>query len=285
MKNLVYFATAIVGILVAVALIVVSRNEVPAMVGLPILAIGAVIVLIILLCTMSVVFASYGLQDKSQALALPEGSIRAVIALMLIVLFAILSIYLFGSLSGGQRTQIGPVDGDMLKQLEQRFGEVNLYRITHPAADGKAPTYTVLLREPASQEGIDFARQLLVLVGTLVTSIASFYFGSKTATEIAERVSAPAAPVVELLDPVAYVKGSGPRTFLLKGRNLGSVTGAGITLGGRQVPAATVDASVPGELRFTLEVTEAEPDGDWALTLTDAKLGAQPTGRTITVST
>ncbi|MFK8252745.1 hypothetical protein [Ancylobacter terrae] len=280
MKNLVYFATIVVALLIGIALFVLSKNEVPAMIGLPLLAIGAVIVLIILLCTMSVVFASYGLQDKSQALALPEGSIRAVIALMLIVLFAILSIYLFGSLSGGPRTSLGVLDEAVVGQLKERFGTGVM---ALPVAGDKGK-FTVWLSEPISAEGVDFARQLLVLVGTLVTSISSFYFGSKTANEAVERATAPSAPVVELLDPTGYARGSGPQPFLLKGRNLGNVFGASIALGGRQVAASGIDASVPGELRFTLEVPEGEPDGDWALTLADGKLGLQPTGRTIAIS-
>ena len=66
---------------------------------LPLLAIGGVILLLLVLAAVSVLFGVFGLSDKTQALALPEGSVRAVLALSLVVLFAILSVFLFNSLS------------------------------------------------------------------------------------------------------------------------------------------------------------------------------------------
>jgi hypothetical protein len=62
---------------------------------LPLLAIGGVIVLILMLTVVAMVFSVLGLTNKAQAMGLPEGSIRAVIALSLIVLFAILSVFLY----------------------------------------------------------------------------------------------------------------------------------------------------------------------------------------------
>ena len=59
--------------------------------SLPLLAIGGVVVLIFMLATVSMIFSALGLTNKELAMGLPEGSIRAVIALSLIVLFAILS--------------------------------------------------------------------------------------------------------------------------------------------------------------------------------------------------
>ena len=41
------------------------------------------------------------------------------------------------------------------------------------------------LRTSASQPSQDFAKQLLVLIGTLVTSVAGFYFGAQTAASAA----------------------------------------------------------------------------------------------------
>ena len=71
--------------------------------SLSLLAIGGVIVLILLLTVVATIFSVLGLTDKTQAMGLPEGSIRAVIALSLIVLFAILSVFLYQGVSlGGQ---------------------------------------------------------------------------------------------------------------------------------------------------------------------------------------
>src|SRR5712692_6279451 len=99
----------------------------PNEVKLPIIAIAGVLLLLGALAVVSVAFSLFELSDKTQALGLPEGSIRAVIALSLIVLFAIFSVYLYSSLIG----------------------------------------------QSPSSPNADFAKQLLVLIGTLVTAGAT----------------------------------------------------------------------------------------------------------------
>ena len=177
--------TALLLMLIAVAgagAYFLKESGVSAVVGLPMLAVGAVVILLCILAGMSVLYATYNLQDKTQALALPEGSIRAVIALMLIVLFAVLTIYLFGSISEGKFIQISGIAQE----------QVNEMRATYPTGwviavpDGNN-TFRVWLRNAPSAEGVDFAKQLLILVGTLVTSISSFYFGAKAVSESSSR--------------------------------------------------------------------------------------------------
>jgi hypothetical protein len=72
--------------------------------SLPLVAVGGVIVLILLLTVVTMIFSTLGPANKDQAMGLPECSVRAVIALSLIVLFAILSVFLYKSVSTG-----GPV--------------------------------------------------------------------------------------------------------------------------------------------------------------------------------
>src|SRR4051794_14091290 len=95
------------GVLLMVGFVVVSVvfasfvglvNAYAVSIALPMLSIAGIVLLLICLAGIAYVFARAGLQDKSQALGLPSGSIQAVIALSLIVLFAILSIFLFTSL-------------------------------------------------------------------------------------------------------------------------------------------------------------------------------------------
>src|SRR3569623_489158 len=64
------------------------------LVGLPVLAIFGIMILFGALSLTSTLFARLKLDNRSQPLALPEGSIRAAIALALIVLFAIIAILL-----------------------------------------------------------------------------------------------------------------------------------------------------------------------------------------------
>ncbi len=71
---------------------------------LPLLAITGIMALLASLALVSVTFSLANLSDRNQALGLPEGSVRAVIALSLIVLFAITSIF-FHSLLGSRGLQ------------------------------------------------------------------------------------------------------------------------------------------------------------------------------------
>ena len=66
---------------------------------LPVLAIAGIVMLLAALSLVSLAFGFFGLSDKSQALALPEGSIRAVLALSLVVLFSILTVFLYQNLA------------------------------------------------------------------------------------------------------------------------------------------------------------------------------------------
>jgi hypothetical protein len=155
-----------------------------AAVVLPLLTIGGLLSLLIVLALVSVFFQTLGLANKEQALALPEGSVRAVIALGLIVLFAILAIYLYGSIS------------------------VRAAGATNQVAD-------------------DFAKQLLTIMGTLVTAVASFYFGANTvasAHKAAREASEAPGPVIQSVKPDKLSLGESSDSFTVTGDNLNPIT-------------------------------------------------------------
>ena len=83
----------------AALIMFVATLEKHSMVGLPILAIFGIMILFGALALISTVFARLDLSAPAEALALPPGSIRAAIALALIVLFALISVMLYQSLS------------------------------------------------------------------------------------------------------------------------------------------------------------------------------------------
>jgi hypothetical protein len=72
-------------------------------------------VLLVLLFIMAAGFSSLDIADKSQAMGLPEGSIRAIIALFLIVGWIIMSIYLFSAVGGSSS------NSDAVKLAQQLF--------------------------------------------------------------------------------------------------------------------------------------------------------------------
>jgi hypothetical protein len=247
---------------IAGAFFLLTKSNFSEVIGLPMLAVGAVVLLLFLLAAMSLVFALFGLQDQSQALALPEGSIRAVIALMLIVLFAVLSVYLYGSLNEeGRMVEIGTITADEYARIKDSASAKELLVIT------TGNELKVLVRHQRSEDGVDFAKQLLVLVGTLVTSIASFYFGAKT---VSEAKKAPDSdPVLQSVDPTSVNRGQ-TVTFLVRGSRLTGVRIAKLVQGEKEIAGAALKAA-QDQVTFQATIPADAPTGFWNLLLIDAE--------------
>lgn len=149
-----------------------------AEVKLPLVAIAGVILLLLVLAVVSVAFGVSGLSDKTQALALPEGSVRAVIALALVVLFATLSVFLFESVSSGPaRTVPSLTEAQKDEFLKNNKTATDI--VVKETGEGTEKTYAIDYRDPTNKEGDDLAKQLLTMLGTLLTAMASFYFGTR----------------------------------------------------------------------------------------------------------
>jgi hypothetical protein len=96
---------------------------------------GGVIALIAALGGLVVLLSAFDLTDKRAALGMPEGSIRAVIALMLILPFSIMGIYIFATI---------------------RFSDANVLNLANTNEQAAE----------ALRASDDLARQLLTTVGT-----------------------------------------------------------------------------------------------------------------------
>lgn len=163
-------------------------------VGLTVLAIFGIMILFGALALISTVFARLSLSAPGEALALPPGSIRAVIAFSLIVLFAIVSVMLYQSLNQPYAVEHLTADQKeaVIKEPRNQVLAVIVEACKTPQADDptacdpKNPSYTVHLRLQAGSEGTDLAKQMLVIIATLVTSVTSFYFASRS-TETATK--------------------------------------------------------------------------------------------------
>jgi hypothetical protein len=102
----------------------------------------------------TVMFKRLGLTDKEEALGLPEGSVRALIALILIIIFAIMVIFLHADMT------VSPLKYENGTYITDVNG-------------------TILYEQPPLDAQIDFSKQVLTTVSTLVVAIAGFYFGTK----------------------------------------------------------------------------------------------------------
>lgn len=251
----------------------------PETIKLPILMIAGVVALLLSLAVVSVAFAGLSLSDKTQALALPEGSVRAVIALCLLVLFAIITIFLFGSLSEsvvGLRsvTDLTAEQKEEFLDKKENLTTVLVIPYTKKEKGREETRYTVEYREKTDPDATarqrakeDFAKQLLILIGTLVTAVASFYFGTRavTPTQAEARVIAKLASV----KPPKVVAGSSEKIdFEISGNSLDLIREVKLVKGSDELVGEEVTSNAQ-VVKFKASLAKAMP-GLWDVVATDA---------------
>jgi hypothetical protein len=272
------------------ALAVLSEHVIGA--SLPLLAIGGVILLVLLLIMATMIFSILGLANKDQAMGLPEGSIRAVIALSLIVLFTILSVFLYKGVSETKVNTIVQLSDMERKQFIREHANLPDIRsaiseddagkkLVARDAEGKALQnpdgtsqylYDVTYSSSPNAASQDFAKQLLVLLGTLMTAITSFYLGAGTATSAAAagQTAASPPPTLSGIKPTSHsISNDGAVLHLaIMGANLNNITHVKIVRSGTQpIIGATVGSS-PTQITCDLDVRNAAP-GAWDVVVDD----------------
>jgi hypothetical protein len=163
-----------------------------------VLLVAGFVAVTLLLYLGTIILRTAGLSTKKEALGMPEGSIRALIAMSLILMFAIIGVTVLYSGMGGEPIESNGISAAELERLEN----VQIISITvvDPAASPGSERFNVTARPELSQAGHDFGLQLLTTVSTLVVAVAGFYFGSravaqgaKTATAAAQSAAAQSA--------------------------------------------------------------------------------------------
>jgi hypothetical protein len=149
-----------------------------------ILVVVSIATLMTVLFILAAGFSSMDLTDRKQALGLPEGSIRAMIALVLIMVFIIFGIFLFRKVGVSSSTWVGWVSTTDYARIPTDKSAIFEPRYDK---DGKPAGFNVYVQEPISEEGKRLAQQLITTVGTLVVAIASFYFGTTMASTAAKK--------------------------------------------------------------------------------------------------
>jgi hypothetical protein len=232
---------------ITVLLIVLGVNikNVESYAQLPLLAIIGVIALIIVLSCVAIGFSSVDLADKTQALGLPNGSMRAVIAMSLILIFAIVTVFLYGTL-----TRIDPNSGQPIEV-------------------------------PAAAQ--DFGKQLLVMLGTLITSVASFYFGTQSVA--GNQKGSTDDPTLTQVDPLTLAQGASS-ALTATGTNLQLANVLKLSNGTTEIPATgvTSDAST---VKGTITIPATATPGAWDVVAqtTDGKTGKLTAGFQVSAPT
>lgn len=168
-----------------------SAEQRPPEILLPLLAIAGVASLLACLTIVAVALAALNLANPREALGLPRGSVRALIALSLVLIFVITAMHLYGQVRSPPTTKMIGITQEQLADIPSQ--EI----ISSNASEAGENLFDVerMVRNEASE---DFAQQILTTVSTLVVAVAGFYFGSRS-VEAARR--AVEEPTLRVLSP------------------------------------------------------------------------------------
>jgi len=180
-----------------------------------------------------------------EALGMPEGSIRALIAMSLILIFAIIGIQVFAAGSAGAElvsTGLTQVQIDALRADGAIVVSQTL--LTPVPAPPAAPLYDVTTRTVMTQEAHDFGLQLMTTVSTLVVAVAGFYFGSRAVSQATTTVS----------DQLRLT-----RSFSRRGV-IGTKPEPGVET--QEAPGETIEDELASTEEIDEDVDQEPPDGD-----------------------
>jgi hypothetical protein len=225
----------------------------------------AIAALLMLLFVVASGFSRLQLSDAKQPLGLPEGSIRALIALFLILIFIIFGIYLFrvvgeGSLSGP--TEAGPIEMTGPETLARADDIARVVRLDNGNYDVWLARSARL--RPISEEGMRLSQQLITTVGTLVVAVAGFYFGSTAVSSAAAAVrgdQAGAEPIITTVTPSTGATGASV-DLEIQGRDFRMPRALRLVRGDQQIPATDILAS-PTRITGTVVLDQPAGGENW----------------------
>ena len=138
-----------------------------------------IVALVILLL---IFFKATDNDDKSQALALPSGSIRALIALALVLMFVCLGVYLYqGITTPGPEIKKANITQPQVDALKAQFDLVVVQQANPPTDAKNVARFDATYYPGRSKEADDFAKQMFTQLATVFVTVIGFYFGSSTA--------------------------------------------------------------------------------------------------------
>jgi hypothetical protein len=237
--------------------------------GLPTLALGGVLVLLASLLVFTTLMNVVGLSDKTQALGLPEGSVRAIIALALVGLFAILASAFLSPVE--HRTAEKVTDVEAFKKSNPEFTDIVATLDPKPepkqgaAPDTTPQTYTIAYTITKAVD--DFSKQMMTLIGTLMTAVISFYFGATPKSSVEVSRAAPELTSVE--DSPMAVPTEGGIKLTLTGNYLNSIKTVRLSKAGVEIESNSVMSNVSRLTCTFPEHPELKTPDTWDVTVTD----------------
>lgn len=178
--------------------------------------VGLLLGVVVVLALVAALFRMLGLSNPKEAFGLPSGTVRTVLALGVMVLFAVCALTFLAAPAGvkeigawlaqGQAAQAS-VEPDMLKAEVERYEKagwtvlVKSVGVNAAEPTKKMPAELTLFRAPVpSRDQSDMEKQVLTAITALMTTVVGFYFGSRTAEASRDKAAAGTAPVPDPIE-------------------------------------------------------------------------------------
>lgn len=162
-------------VLFSIGFLISTMLETASEIAIGLAAILGVSTLLVFLFILAAGYSRLKLADSTKALGLPEGSVRALIALFLILMFIFVGIYLFRQVSYGTPVISPDLTLEDISVLPEALADKIVGMEKN--RDG---TFDVTIAHTASEAGIRASESLISTIGTLLVAIAGFYFGTKS---------------------------------------------------------------------------------------------------------
>src|SRR5579863_7401098 len=163
-------------------------------------AIAGVTILSVGLCGLIALTRAIGMATPYEALALPKGSVRALLALILATVFVAVSSWTLGGLFD----PLGPLvyatqvakSGDAEQKALTPYSDKQyvIFKTDNDKGDQEA-IKVYLRREAPTDQVMDIAKQIITVSATVLVTIVGFYFGSKSAADAVSSAGASLAAV------------------------------------------------------------------------------------------
>lgn len=237
-------------------------------IALPIVIIAGVTVLLLVLGLLTFVFSILKLSNKDEALGLPSGSVRAVIALMLLVIFAIVAIFLYSDISSNSKLQTMSVTPNQVPEIKK---QIDFVAEVDEEKDGKKTGNKTVYYRSGSKAAEDLAKQLIVLLGTLVTAVSSFYFGSSSIAAMTKPPASTGGPNAKTVSPTNLNPGGAGQALTITGTNLSNVANVKLTFDTKSPISADANSIVAGDTSVSCKITVPviAEYGPWTVVVSD----------------
>jgi hypothetical protein len=218
-KGWIPFSAAAVLLAVAAAALLWFGTQSSTNAGNPLWFIGLLVLFGAALTVIAMVFKWMNLTHPEEAFALPPGSIRTLLAVGIMVLFAVIGISQVGRLAPENVIADTLIEAAVMVPSDKVDDEIERYRkaglLAFAVNRGNATTPATLKLYRSSQQRptdiIETQKQMVTTIVTLLTTVIGFYFGSRSAESALDKaVKAPTEPSPDIKKAQDDVKGLDP---------------------------------------------------------------------------